>query len=116
MNLTQRRGERREERIVEGRRNGGLLSSSAGGNIELAMNKIPRIKTVEAIGCSELRVRFQNDEERVYDCRPILSRPEFHLLRDPAFFQAVRVDAGGYGVSWNDDLDLSEYELWTNGR
>jgi len=23
--------------------------------------------------------------------------------------------AGGYGISWNDDIDLSEYELWTNG-
>jgi hypothetical protein len=29
--------------------------------------------------------------------------------------RAVRVDAGGYGVSWNDDLDLSEDELWVNG-
>jgi hypothetical protein len=25
------------------------------------------------------------------------------------------VDAGGFGISWNDDADLSEYELWTNG-
>jgi hypothetical protein len=22
---------------------------------------------------------------------------------------------GGYGISWNDEIDLSEYELWTNG-
>jgi len=28
----------------------------------------------------------------------------------------VKVDAGGYGISWNDDIDLSEYELWTNGK
>ena len=28
---------------------------------------------------------------------------------------AVKVDSGGYGISWNDDADLSEYELWTNG-
>jgi len=24
--------------------------------------------------------------------------------------RAVHVDAGGYGISWNDDIDLSEYE------
>jgi len=23
---------------------------------------------------------------------------------------------GGDGISWNDDIDLSEYELWTNGE
>jgi len=46
----------------------------------------------------------------------LLSRPEFRLLSVPAFFRAVRVDAGGYGISWNDGIDLSEYELWTNGE
>jgi len=46
----------------------------------------------------------------------LLSRPEFRLLSVPACFRAVRVDAGGYGISWNDDIDLSEYELWTNGE
>jgi len=29
--------------------------------------------------------------------------------------KSVRVDSGGYGISWNDDVDLSEYEIWTNG-
>jgi hypothetical protein len=54
--------------------------------------------------------------EKTYDCQPLLSRPQFQLLNTPAFFRAVRVDAGGYGVSWNDAIDLSEYELWTKGR
>ena len=52
----------------------------------------------------------------MYDCASLLSRPRFHLLADPGVFQAVSVDAGGYGISWNDDIDLSEYELWTNGE
>jgi hypothetical protein len=38
----------------------------------------------------------------------------FELLRNEAFFKAVKVDPGGYGISWSDDADLSEYELWTN--
>jgi hypothetical protein len=54
--------------------------------------------------------------EKLYDCRQVVARPQFHLLRTPAFFRAVKVDPGGYGISWSDDLDLSEYELWTNGR
>ena len=80
------------------------------------MEAIPRIRSVEAMGSAELLARFEDGTEIVYDCRPILSLPQFQLLVDPAFFRAVRVDPGGYGVSWNDDLDLSEYELWTNGR
>jgi hypothetical protein len=39
----------------------------------------------------------------------------FRILDNDAFFKSVRVDAGGYGISWNDEVDLSEFELWTNG-
>lgn len=80
------------------------------------MQVIPRIKTVTPIGSFELLVCFENGVAKTYDCNPLLSRPEFHLLRVPAFFRAVQVDTGGYGISWNDDLDLSEYELWTGGK
>ena len=31
-------------------------------------------------------------------------------------FDRVRVDTGGYGISWNDDIDLSCDELYWNGR
>ena len=31
-------------------------------------------------------------------------------------FDQVKVDVGGYGISWNDDLDLSCEELWINGK
>ncbi|MBI4699807.1 MAG: DUF2442 domain-containing protein [Deltaproteobacteria bacterium] len=77
---------------------------------------MPRIKSVEPTGNLELLVRFDNGIARTYDCAPLLSRPEFQLLKVPAFFRAVRVDAGGYGISWSDDMDLSEHELWTNGK
>jgi hypothetical protein len=80
------------------------------------MGSTPKIDTVRAIGPTRLLIRFGNGEQKVYDCGPLVSRPEFHLLASPALFSVVRVDAGGYGISWNDDLDLSEYELWTNGE
>jgi hypothetical protein len=28
----------------------------------------------------------------------------------------AKVDSGGYGISWDDDCDLSENELWTRGN
>ena len=79
------------------------------------MQGIPRIVSVEPRGQAELLVRFENGVGKLYDCRPLLARPQFHLLGNVAFFRAVRVDPGGYGVSWSDDIDLSEYELWVRG-
>ena len=79
------------------------------------MAAIPRIESVQPAGHMRLIVTFRNGERRAYDCRQLLNRPQFGLLADPGLFRAVKVDAGGYGVSWNDEIDLSEYELWTNG-
>ncbi|WP_442937996.1 hypothetical protein [Nostoc sp.] len=39
----------------------------------------------------------------------------FSPLRQPAFFQNFKVEQGGYGIVWNEEIDLSEYELWKNG-
>ncbi len=80
------------------------------------MNNIPRIISVRAISTDRLAVLFENGCERIFNCSALFSRPSFHLLKQPAFFRKVRVDPGGYGISWNDDIDLSEYELWTNGE
>lgn len=80
------------------------------------IGNIPKIKAVENIVDTRLLITFDNGVERIYDCGLLLSRPQFHLLARPAFFNAVRVDPGGYGISWSDNIDLSEYELWTNGK
>ncbi len=77
--------------------------------------EIPQILTVRPLEDKKLLVKFRNGVEKIYDCEQILQLEAFQLLHYEAFFQAVQVDPGGYGVSWNDDVDLSEYELWTNG-
>jgi hypothetical protein len=76
---------------------------------------VPRILSVRALENKKLLVKFVNGTEKVYDCGPLLRLERFRLLGNEAFFKAVRVDPGGYGISWNDEMDLSEYELWTNG-
>lgn len=79
------------------------------------MEKIPKIKAVQTLDESRLLITFENGVKKIYDCGSLLSRPQFQLLESSAFFDAVHVDPGGYGISWSDDIDLSEYELWTNG-
>ncbi|MFN8475409.1 MAG: DUF2442 domain-containing protein [Anaerolineae bacterium] len=68
-----------------------------------------------ALNDKRLLVTFINDVQKVYDCHPILSLERFQLLGQDAFFKAVAVDPGGYSISWDDNIDMSEYELWTNG-
>ncbi len=80
------------------------------------MNKNPKIKSVRAEDDLHLIVEFDNNITKNYDCQLIINRHEFQPLRNKAFFRSVTVDSGGYGVSWNEDIDISEYELWTNGK
>ena len=75
----------------------------------------PRVKAVLPLAERRLLVTFVNGMQRVYDCTPLLGHDRFRLLKEEAFFKAVQVDAGGYGISWNDQCDLSEYELWVSG-
>ena len=75
----------------------------------------PRIKSVTPLNGKHLLVTFVNGVQKIYDCQRILNLDRFQLLKNEAFFKAVTVDLGGYGVAWDDETDLSEYELWNNG-
>lgn len=64
-----------------------------------------------------LLVEFVGGERKMYDVTPLLEKwPPFRDL--PAIrglWEQVKVDAGGYGISWNDAIDLSCNELYENG-
>ena len=83
---------------------------------ENMVDRIPKIKYADASKPFYLIVFFDNGVKKEYDCSRLLSRPEFKLMSDMVFFKSAHVDAGGYGISWNDDIDISEYELWNNGK
>jgi hypothetical protein len=51
----------------------------------------------------------------VYDLNERLLSPTFQPLQDVTLFNAVHIANGGYGVIWNEEIDLSEYELWMKG-
>ncbi|MBR5647089.1 MAG: DUF2442 domain-containing protein [Treponema sp.] len=64
-----------------------------------------------------LLVHFQDGEEKKYNVSSLFDKwDSFKTLADvKGLFEQVRVDAGGYGISWNDDIDLSCNELYYNG-
>lgn len=76
-----------------------------------------KIKSVASLPDFKLSVQFSEGVTRLYDMKPLFKRlPVFKQLEnDPAEFAGVSVDVGGYGIIWNDELDLSCDELWDNG-
>ena len=76
-----------------------------------------KVRKVEPMAGLNLRVQFENGTVKKYDVNPLLVKwPVFRSLELlPGLFDCVRVDAGGYGVVWNDDIDLSCNELWEHG-
>ena len=80
------------------------------------MATYPKVKLVTPLSGKQLFVTFTTGDTRVYDCTPLLNESPFHSLKDDVFFKNVHVDQTGYGVVWNDYVDLSESELWINGK
>lgn len=75
-----------------------------------------KIASVLPLENLKLLVWFQGGDARIYDVAPLLKKWEaFEALQDDSLFEQVRVDAGGYGISWNDEIDLAGNELYENG-
>lgn len=63
-----------------------------------------------------LKIVFTNGKKKLYDVKPLISKWKvFEQLKDEKLFNQVKVDRGGYGISWNEDIDLECNELWYNG-
>lgn len=90
----------------------GIQSTAAAS---ITMN-IPKIQSVIPQEGHFLVVHFSNGERKKYDINQLTEREMFLPLKNPAFFRHVSVEPGGHAVSWNSEIDISEYELWQNGE
>ncbi len=77
--------------------------------------KCPKIKSALAIDNYTLLVEFSNAEKRKYDITKLLEKEMFFPLKNPGFFKNFKIDSTGCGIVWNEDIDISEYEIWYNG-
>lgn len=64
-----------------------------------------------------LLVGFSTGEFRQFDLKPLIRKYlPFQALTDIAgLYETAKIDAGGYGVVWNDDLDISAEGLYEQG-
>lgn len=75
-----------------------------------------KVKSVSAIPDSKLSVQFCEGITKIYDVKQLFEKiPAFSVLQNEELFSTVTVDVGGYGIIWNDELDISCDELWENG-
>ena len=76
-----------------------------------------KIKDVKPKEDLIIEVQFENNEIRQYDIKKIINKWNvFGKLKDKKLFENVKVDVGGYGIIWNEDIDLSCEEIWENGE
>lgn len=75
-----------------------------------------KIEEVIPIKDMTLMVKFINGEMKIYDIKPLMKKWKiFEELKEEKLFAQVKVDKGGYGISWNENIDLDCNELWSNG-
>lgn len=75
------------------------------------------IKSVSPLENFIIEVLFNNGIYKRYDLKPLIQRfKAFDGLKNLEVFNGVKVDPGGYGIIWNEDLDLSSEEIWENGE
>ena len=77
-----------------------------------------KIKAVSALPNLQLSVQFSEGVTKIYDIKHLVTKwPSFKVLEEsPEIFFTAKVDVGGYGIVWNDDLDLSCDELFAKGK
>ncbi|SEW29109.1 Protein of unknown function [Ruminococcaceae bacterium KH2T8] len=77
-----------------------------------------KIKAVSPLPDFCLSIQFAEGVTKIYEVEHLFNKwASFKTLQEsPELFSEVEVDVGGYGIIWNDDLDLSCDELFENGK
>ncbi len=75
------------------------------------------IQSVCALDNYRIEACFLSGEKKHFDVKSLFSKfPQFRLFESERdLFESVKVDEGGYGISWNDELDLDAETIWDEG-
>ena len=64
-----------------------------------------------------MKIYFEGGISKQYDVKKSFERfPELKKLESEELFGLVKIDVGGFGLVWNDEIDLPYYEIWDNGE
>ena len=76
-----------------------------------------KIKNVTPLKDFKLSIQFAEGITKIYDMKKLIENNKiFAELKDINLFNSVEVDIGGYGIIWNDNIDISCDELFENSK
>ena len=77
-----------------------------------------KVKNVKPLQNYIIEITFENNVIKYYDINNLFEKWHTfqNLINIKGLFEQVKVEPGGYGISWNDEIDLSCNELWENGN
>jgi len=77
-----------------------------------------KIKSVNALPNYKLSIQFSEGTTKIYDVSKLFKKYDLFLplKNNELLFNSVTVEQGGYGIIWNDNIDISCDELWNNGE
>lgn len=80
----------------------------------MVLNMTNKIKSVKAKENLIISAVFFDGTIKEYDIKNLISiYPQLQDLEDRKLFESVQIDSGGYGISWNDNLDADT--IWEDG-
>ena len=75
------------------------------------------ITKIEAKDDLVIHATFADGEVVSFDIKTLFEKyPVFKELEDKSLFESVQIDGMGYGISWNDKLDLSSDGIYERGE
>jgi len=74
----------------------------------------PGVKEVKPLADYRLLLRFENDEERIFDMNPYLEKGIFQELRNVELFNRVRVSFDT--IEWGNGADLCPELLYRESK
>lgn len=75
--------------------------------------QIIKVKCLEG---TKLKLFFEDGSIKVYDMHDLYDElPSFKQLDDRKLFCKAHVEMAGYGVAWNDELDIACKHLYEHG-
>ena len=75
-----------------------------------------RIKSIRTKDDLIISATFFDGTVKEYSINKLFDTcPQLKALENKDLFNNIGIDPGGYGVSWNDDLDLDAETIWEDG-
>jgi hypothetical protein len=66
--------------------------------------------SVEPLSEYKLKLKFENDEIRIFDMKSLLEKNPFTILKDWNLYKMVRVENGT--IVWPGDIDIASETLY----